>query len=82
MMRKTLTPVALGFAALVSLAACGGGDEAADGALTDTGASTLPAPAPAPAPPPATDSLADPTRPDRLADTTRRDTTTTPPPGA
>ena len=65
------------------LAACGGGDDAADGALTDTAASTLPAPAPAPAPAPSTDTAAgDTTRPDSLADTTRRDTTTTPPPGA
>ena len=80
-MRKTLMPLALGFAAIVSLAACGGGDEAADGAMTDTAAGTLPAPAPAPAPAPVTDSVADSTRPDSLADTTRRDTTTTPPPG-
>jgi hypothetical protein len=75
MNRKMLTPLAFGCAALLSIAACGGDDTAADTGLADTGMGAMPAPAPAPAP--ATDTLA-PT--DTLTDTTRRDTTTTPPP--
>jgi hypothetical protein len=82
MTRKTLTPIAIGFAALFSLAACGGTDDAAgDSLMADTGMGAMPAPAPAPATDtmaPRTDSL--PT--DTTRDTTRRDTTTTPPPGA
>jgi hypothetical protein len=73
MTRKTLTPIALGFAAILTLGACGGGDEdGMDTGMADTGMA-MPAPAPAPAP----------MTPDTMADTTMRDTTmrdTTPPP--
>jgi hypothetical protein len=77
-MRKTLMPFALGFAALVSVAACGGNDDAVDTGMADTGMGAMPAPAPAPAATPMTDSAA---RTDSMPmDTTRRDSTTTPPP--
>ena len=92
MTRKMLTPFALGFAAIMSVTACGGGDTAADGALTDTGAAAPPAPAPAPAATPSTDTAgATGAAADTMGgtgtgtgtgstDTTRRDTTRTPPP--
>lgn len=69
MTRKTLTPIALGFAALLSLGACAGDDEAMmdTGMAADTGMA-MPAPAPAPM------------MPDTMMDTTMRDTTR--PPGA
>ena len=84
MTRKMLMPLAFGFAALVSAAACGGNDTAADTGLADTGMGAMPAPAPAPAP--MADSMTP--RPDSMpmdtsrTDTTRRDSATTPPPGA
>lgn len=75
MIRKTLTPLAFGFAAVLTLGACGGGD---DVDMMDTGfGDPMAAPAPAPAPAPMTDSIPMDTM---MRDTLRTDTGTVLPP--